>query len=166
MKGYTLIEILVVIGIITLLTSITILYGRTSEEQLNLFRAQAELVGVLNRAKSLSLQIFYKGGERTCAYGVHLANNNSYFLFKDLSNNCLNSNYYYDTNDEKFENDHLLPSNLEFGSLNVKDIVFVPPDPKTYFYPSSTLASIPIQNKSGTATVYVEVNQGGQISTK
>ncbi|PIR06105.1 hypothetical protein COY65_02445 [Candidatus Jorgensenbacteria bacterium CG_4_10_14_0_8_um_filter_39_13] len=173
MSGYTLIEMLVVVGILALLTSITVLYGRTGEEQVALFRSQAEIIGVLNRAKTLSLQIYFSSStvEKVCGYGVHFDTNNTFFLFKDLVNfpaDCSTANHQYDNN-EQMESPRSLSKNLQFGNeTSVTDVDFVPPDPKTYLNSSSSFptATISIQSKTTTAKVYVKINQGGQITSQ
>lgn len=168
MNGYTLIEMLVVVAILMLLTSITILYGRTGEEQVSLFRSQAEIIGVLNRAKTLSLQIYFSGGEKVCGYGVHFdKTQEAFFLFKDLADDCSTANHKYDNVNEQMESPRLLPKNLRFGDLtSVTDVDFVPPDPKTYLTPTSTEATVIIQNEAGTANVKIKINQGGQITSQ
>ena len=69
-KGFTTIEMLVVIGVMALMSSVLMVYGRTGERQINLFKEQARIISALSRAKYLSVSTFGKT-DVPCGYGVH-----------------------------------------------------------------------------------------------
>jgi len=75
-EGFTLVETLVVIGILMILTTTLIAYTRSSGKQITLYTEQAKLIGVLNRAKSLALQ--RNMAETVCAYGVRFTGSDTY----------------------------------------------------------------------------------------
>lgn len=123
-RGFTLVEMMVVVGIMTLLSSILITYDRTSELQVLLYRDQSVVVGVLNRVKALAIQKYYEGGsEEACAFGVHFSPPRTYTIFQDLKPTC---NNILDAG-EGLETFFLNPR-AEFGTITSNDIVFIPPD--------------------------------------
>ena len=128
-QGFTLIEILVIITITTILAGIMIAYGHIGERQITLFRDQAKVIGVLNRAKFLTVQMFAETtGEKPCAYGVHFENNKQTFLiFKDLKTSC-DGVYGGDNSGELFEK-YEISSAFKFQT-SLSDVVFIPPDPR------------------------------------
>lgn len=78
--GFTLVETLVVIGILMLLTTTLIAYTRSSGKQIALYTEQAKLIGMLNRAKSLALQ--RDTAESFCAYGIRFNSSNTYEIVR------------------------------------------------------------------------------------
>ena len=127
-QGFTLIEILVIITITTILAGIMIAYGHIGEKQITLFRDQAKIIGVLNRAKFLTVQMFAETGEKPCAYGVHFENNKQTFLiFKDLKTSC-DGVYGGDNSGELFEK-YEINSAFKFET-SLSNVVFIPPDPR------------------------------------
>ncbi|MDP3052941.1 MAG: prepilin-type N-terminal cleavage/methylation domain-containing protein [bacterium] len=166
-KGFTIIEMLVVISIMVLLTSLLILYSRTGENQIILFRDQARLIAALNRAKSLSAQLF-SAPEPPCSFGVHFSQaENNFLIFRDLAADCQNSDNIYTGAGELFEKYQLSPQ-VKFGDLTLTNIVFIPPDPKTLIDndPDKIEATITLQNLNGNASLKVKVNNAGQITTQ
>ncbi|MDO8469729.1 MAG: type II secretion system protein [bacterium] len=91
-KGFTLIEMLVTIGITIMMAGVLLAYNRSSERQLALSVSQARLVGVLTRAKAHTLEKFAgaNGGANACAFGVHFAPGPplSVVLFQNLPANA------------------------------------------------------------------------------
>ncbi|MDP1538756.1 MAG: hypothetical protein Q8M00_01875, partial [bacterium] len=66
-RAFTTIEILVIIGILSLLSATLILYSRTAEHQIVLFKEQAKVISILSRAKSLSI-VTYGKADVPCGY--------------------------------------------------------------------------------------------------
>jgi prepilin-type N-terminal cleavage/methylation domain-containing protein len=179
--GYTLVEILVVIGVVGILSGTALSYNRMAGSNLTIFRTQAVLIGYLNRAKALSQQRF--NSERVCAFGVYFAEDGkSFLIFGDkiedpAKTRCRDrvglyaGNGVYDVGSDQIID---LPLILESGiSLNSevygKGIVFLPPDltASTTFIQADGTVGLPlttvITGASGTRTV--RVGEGGQIST-
>lgn len=165
-RGFTIIEILVSLGIMALLTSLLLLYSRTGEKQIMLFKEQAGLVSAVLRAKSLSIQTFSEQAP-ACGYGIrfNLADNN-FVLYKDSAPNCEEANRSYDPGEELETHD--LPADLQFTQLDLTDVVFVPPDPKTFLDqdPSKKEALVRIGTADGTAEITVKINNAGQVTTQ
>lgn len=164
-KGFTLLEMLVVISIMALLSSLLILYSRTGENQVLLFREQSRLITALNRAKSLSVQL-YNTPETPCAFGVHFSQT-EFLIFRDLASDCQNAGHTYSDPGELFENYQLSPK-IRFRQLDLTDIVFIPPNPKTLIDndPNKANATIILETLDGNASVNVTVNNAGQITNQ
>ena len=127
-RGVTLIEMIIVVGIITVLLTILIGYSRETAKNLTLINNQAKLVSLFSRAKSLGqgFPVDPPVGYMVCGYGIKAEidpGTNEYtgefFLFRDLvstipfSNNC----------DDDADNDYTDPGILGIderleGSLN------------------------------------------------
>ena len=168
-KGFTLIEMLVVIGIISLLSGIFIVYSRTGEQQILLFRDQAKIVGAISRAKSLSASSFRASLTKTdssCGYGVHFEIPNTFIIFKDLAEDCELSDqkYTFSNAAEKFES-FQLDSRLKFDALtNLSDIVFIPPDISAVITPDQDEAVIVIKTIDDKSSATIKINSAGQVS--
>ena len=163
------------IPIIAILASILIIYNRTTEGQLILFKEQARLVSTLNRAKGLALALFKEtAGETICAYGVKIfpAPLSSYTIFKDLPNDgvdCSSADNQYSPNenfDKMVEVDkRAVKIDPAFTTLDV--VVFIPPDPQIILNgdPSETNEQkITLKLKDNNNSKVIKVNKAGQIS--
>lgn len=171
-KAFTLIETLVVVLMTVILSAIMITYSHNGEKQIVLFRDQAKVVGVLNRAKFLSVQMFSKTDtDKPCAYGVYFENGGrSFLIFKDLkidlNQPCSDSNHNnkYDSGElfEQFELDIRLQFQTTFS-----DVVFIPPDPRIIITPDAEGAMITIIDPLNLLNKKtVEVNNFGQITAQ
>ena len=162
-KGFTIIEMLVIIGILSLISAILIINIHTGGQQVILFREQAKIVSILSRAKSLSVATFGKTGV-PCGYGVHFEAPSTFLIFKDLADNCQASDQKYSGAAEIYESFQLDPV-LEFDTLSLSDVIFIPPDPSVIITPSQDEATVVIKAiKSGTSAT-IKINSAGQIST-
>ncbi|MCP6720207.1 MAG: prepilin-type N-terminal cleavage/methylation domain-containing protein [Patescibacteria group bacterium] len=182
-NGFTLVEIMVVIAITVLLSSIAITYNRSGERQIVLFRDQALVVGLLNRTKSLAIQKYrdpdISGDYSTCAFGLHFeSGSRDFILFQDFGEGgCSLANYAYGPTDptatpppplEELES-FSLDSKLEFSGIPIGglDILFVPPElTATTTHASGFPVTITIQTVGGGSTVPITVfSIAGQIIT-
>ncbi|MCX6703022.1 MAG: prepilin-type N-terminal cleavage/methylation domain-containing protein [Candidatus Wolfebacteria bacterium] len=159
MKGFTLVEMLIVVAITAMLSSLLIVYNRTGEYQIVLFREQSKLASAVFRAKTLSVATFGKS-ESPCGYGVHLDPGGSYFIYRVFplaGEDCFSpsmSKKYVDGASDKFESDFFLPSTISFVDLDVSDIFFMPPNPDTYIFNAS----------GGDARIVLAITQTGNSS--
>ncbi len=165
-SGFTLIELITIIGVLGLLTSMMIVYGRSSGKQIVLFREQAKIIGVLAQAKSLAIQAKIAAEGVPCAYGVSfLAAENKYILFKDLSADCASSDRRYSGAGETLS-EYSLDQLVQFQNLVLTDVVFIPPNPDVVIAPSQSEAVIEIIPKAGGNVVRVKINSAGQITAQ
>jgi type II secretory pathway pseudopilin PulG len=166
-RGFTMIEMLVVFFIMILLSSVLILYSRTGENQIILFKEQARIISILNRAKSLSTQMFSEP-QPACAFGVNFSlNGNTFLIFRDSAPDCRNSDNIYSETGELFEKYQLDPK-IKFGGLTLTNVIFIPPNPTTLIDDGSnkTEATITLQTLDAGASLKVKINNAGQITTQ
>ncbi len=162
-KGFTVIEMLVVIAILGIISATLITSMRVGERQIMLFREQARVISALSRAKSLSIATFGESGNVPCGFGVHFEPT-SFLIFKDLASDCGSADRVYSGPSEIFES-FTLDSKVTFNALTLSDIVFIPPNPFIRITPNQDQATITIQTIDGSASKNVKINSAGQIST-
>lgn len=171
MRGFTLVEILVTAAIIALLTSVLTVYTRSQEAPLLLFREQSQLFSVINRAKSLSIQTF-NNPDIPCGIGVRLEQTGRYFMFYDRASDCSSSDYRWQSGSDDTtvpNEDYMLDSKINFATLPVSDVVFVPPDPFTYLNGSLSFGEAQIRLQVAAETGLfriITINNAGQVSTQ
>lgn len=171
MKGFTLIETLVTIGITLVLSAMALSYNRSSERQLIVYRDQQSVIGLLNQARSLTAQRYRDpsiSGYVSCAFGVHIEpDSRDYVLFRDLaSGDCGSANYRYDPGVIPSEaiNTLSLDRRLLFEGIPISglDIFFVPPD-ITADSSAGLPTSFVIRTEDDSFRVTTTVAAGGQI---
>ncbi len=167
-RGFTLVELLIVIGIMTLLSTMAILYSRTGERQIILFQEQIKVLNTLSRAKSLSIATFVKYDD-TCGFGVHFdGSDNSFRIFRDLGRepDCSDADIQYSGIIEDFEVFELSPF-VVFDHLTMSDIIFYPPEPETVIMPGrQEEAIIRLKIIGSDNSIYIKVNDAGMITTQ
>lgn len=187
MKGFSMVEILAVLGIMSLLTGVLIVYSRTGERQILLFREQAKIINVVLRAKSLALNTYIEEGS-PCAYGVHFDPAlKEIRIFRDLDANGL-------TDDCDSTDPGLIPDNIYTPSasspnpedldppivekldqilsfaepLGITDIVFIPPNPDIIITPDpapNNEGSIELISPDGSSKK-IKINNFGQVTVE
>lgn len=161
-SGFTLIEMLVVVSITALLSSVLIIYSRIGERQILLLREQAKIVNMILKSKSLALQT-YVTGEKVCGYGVHFEEPRSAILFKDLADDCSSSDNVYSGAGEDFEK-LTMDILLSFSAIDFTDILFIPPDPQVKLSPDQASGNISIKANDSDTVVKIKINSAGQVS--
>lgn len=177
-KGFTLLEITVVISIIALLSGILLAYYRGGEKQFALQRSTYKLAQDLRTAQEMAMSsrkfedAFPKGG-----YGIYFRKyTNSYILFAD----CNDNNTYDETGSaiscEQASANTPYPEKIQTLSLergmkitdlspasqeNTLQITFFPPDPTITINPSANTALINL-GFDGQSKI-VEINTVGLI---
>lgn len=146
-SGFTLIEMLITIGIFMLLTGLLIPYSRKGERQILLFREQALVHGALIYARNLAIEKFQVGGQPVCGWGVHFDRAaNRYAVFRDNPHplfGCDRSNKIWDSPADELVSFHVDAASaardpasvrVRFGVFeptiitNAFDILFVAPE--------------------------------------
>ncbi|MDO8504369.1 MAG: type II secretion system protein [Candidatus Liptonbacteria bacterium] len=186
--GFTLVEILVVLGITIFLLGMVMLYSAKSRTQMSLYVEAAKVAQVILRAKSLAIAT-YGTSTVPCGYGLHVdtgAKSYSMFSYRpvnpspggppdcgsvslgpiDRSQAAKDAGVYNDA--ETF----VLPNGIGYGIANtVEDVMFLPPDPKTLIWgpgggaPVAPSGDIVLVSESdASASVTIQVSSAGQIS--
>ncbi|MBI2635284.1 MAG: prepilin-type N-terminal cleavage/methylation domain-containing protein [Parcubacteria group bacterium] len=169
-KGFTLIEIMVVVSVIVVISAIVIFNIGLEKQNSALFRSAQKLSLDLRRTQSFALSSKnYKTSGIPCGWGVHFtgANSTSYIIFADSAvlPDCSDRDFIRAANGtEDFETINL-ESGIKISSLsgNLSDAVFTPPDPIVRFTPDQALVTIVLMNKNS-ATRKVNVNKAGLVS--
>lgn len=142
-KGYTLIEMLIVIAMVAILMGTTLYnYSRQRSSDVVLFETQ-KLAQYIRRAQNLALSPQLEGGPVN-GFGIYISRAlNTVTLFKDL-----NSNYLYDGGSEKIESFDLdqkvimtglqAPDTNPFPDESELNILYIPPDPTLRIFNNST----------------------------
>jgi len=171
MWGFTIIEMLVTIGVLTILGGLLILYSRSGEQTSTLLREAAKMTSDVNRAKNLAIttvEFTTKDGEKInpCGYGVYFDQpQNQYIIFADPSSDCQTSDHLRASDGSADVETILLTNPLKFSSANIEQVFFLAPDPTIYFQPPEiTEANIQFRAPNG-ASMGVRINQAGQVST-
>jgi Tfp pilus assembly major pilin PilA len=176
-SGFTIIEMLVTVGVLTLLSGILIMYSKSGENASILLRQGAKMVTDVNRAKNLSVTtatFTFNDGDRKgeavhpCGYGVYfddISTPNRYIIYADTSNDCKNSSHERPSDNSSDVESIDLATSIKIDKKNIESVFFLPPDPTVYFNPSNiSEASITIKNLSG-AKIEIKMSKAGQVST-
>jgi len=167
-NGFTLVEILVVVFIIAILTSVLVTNFPKGRQQFALQRAAHKIIQNLRKAQEMAMSAREEiclGGEKADGFGIYFSQSspNSYLLFA----NC-DEFYNYDatSGDKILENIDLEKGIKIYNLLPVLlSITFVPPSPITYINGFPGLeAQIVISLESDTSKIKViRVNKAGLI---
>lgn len=176
--GFTLLEILVVLGITTFLTGMVLTYGSRGRNQTAVYVEQAKLAQIILRAKSLSVATYNKP-DIPCGYGVSVDYiTNSYELFSYKPLDCFEIK---DTGivEDEFNNYEVIEKypvatgvklyeSMEGLKLTLSTVFFLPPNPDTYIWADGVgftkdPAIIRIGSVDGSLYMPIQVTAGGQV---
>jgi len=154
-KGFTLIELIVSIGIITMMTVIFIANYRTSNKHTDLVMSAQTIVSDIHVAQNNALGLVkYNGGVPAGGWGINFDQTKNYYtLFADLN---APGNLGYMIYDPFSEGNITygarqtnLSSNIAIASLKVGNnyvtnatVTFLPPDPTTNIYGNSATSTV------------------------
>lgn len=175
-NGFTLIELIVVLGITALLSSILISYNSTSRQQLALYAEQIKFVETILRAKALSLSPSIQSSSGVCGYGVQIdytAMNYSLFrcgMPKETDCQSIDSiNVCSRTIISTLDMNNNVKFITQDGTPRLDEILFIPPDPKTLVVSGGAVvnsgnASVIIQTQNESLkSAPISVNSAGLI---
>lgn len=173
MAGFTIIEMLVTVGVLALLSGILIVYSKSGENASALLRQAAKMVADVNRAKNLAmttaLYTTQEGDQvHPCGYGVYFDDEstpNRYIIFADVANNCKNSDHSRPddgiTDVEVIE----LTTSISIDKKNIDSVFFLPPDPIIYFDPEEETEGLITIKTSVGSQLEIKISGAGQVST-
>lgn len=177
--GFTIIELLVVIGVVILLLGCLILYSGVSRNQVALYIEEAKIAQIILRSKTLSISTF--GDPNVpCGYGVEVSQAaKTYSLFSydvpdcgAISNIEVNDpNKYKTVQSFKLSQGVVFQSCPAGGGERLDYVLFIPPDPKTLVWvdgsptPTATdSGKIYLATVDCSANIVVTVSTAGQVS--
>lgn len=167
-RGFTFVEMMVSIGIITLLTVMVLAYNRKAETITALARSANKLVFELQRIQNQAMLVYQTNSkEKICGWGMYFNNPTSAISFIDI---CTENNQT--CGDKKYqenEKQEIIPlvKQTKIIQSNIQSVVFVPPEPKVYFVPeevSEGIIKIKLENQLAEYPYYeVIITKSGQI---
>jgi prepilin-type N-terminal cleavage/methylation domain-containing protein len=184
-KGFTLVEVIIVIGITTVLAGLILTYTSDSRDQVAMYVEEAKLAQTISRAKALSITTFNQPGGRAeipCGYGVFFNYDaQTYNLFSYKTPKCVFAQSLDLSEMEEGDctigvpacsiSSAVLPRNVKLFFEGKEDsidtVFFIPPDPKTWVWNKdaiSTSTSGRVYLSTSKTNVSVYVGPGGQIS--
>lgn len=165
-RGFTLVEVLVVIAIITIISGVMVVNFRQSEQGSKLQRSAQQTIQGIRKAQNMALSSMEHEGQVYDYYGVYFDKQNmpnSYHIFAS-------DNKVYNAGEEietiSLESGMVIDSISTGNQLN---LTFLPPYAFVEFNPSITQATITIKNEGGSCPQdckYIKVNDKGWMSIK
>lgn len=151
-NGFTLIELLTVIAIISLIVAFVIPNFKEGQRKSALRQAAQKVAQDIRRAQNMAMSGVNFTPGKTCGYGIHYKDQNTYVIFEDKDDDCA---YGVGVFDPRCDGDICSVATDAFADEIVEtitvpenrhvelagsffDILFVPPEPLTYingFYP-------------------------------
>jgi hypothetical protein len=152
-----------------------ILFNKQTQGQKELYEEARQLVVDLRAVQDLAFSSQGIDSETPCGYGIELFPDlTGYEVFAALSvpgRTCadIQAGFYVKQlvdNLPFFSQGRVSFSNLEVYSYTANPVIFVPPYPKTIFFPQNTQASFQFFNKKvgQGSLVEIQLNQAGQIT--
>ena len=180
LTGFTLLEIVVTIGITLIFTAVLVGYSRESGRQLVLRSTEAKIISLIDRAKTWSRTFPEEApsGGKLCGYGVVLNKvSGIMFIFRDLvdaSVKCADSDKIYAGAGERL---HGIINELQFdasalsidtGGTTFQEIIFIPPDPRIILNrdAGAGFARIVFGVKGEAQKVRIRINNAGQVTSE
>ena len=165
-QGFTLIEMLVIIFIISLLSVLILANYQGGKKKYALLQANQKLISDLRRAQNMAINGTEIEGHCSTVfacfgYGIYLNSGSSYLLFADNNNNKI-----YDSG-EGFETINLpFPIIIQSTIPSPAYVFFEAPDPITYINQNSGVgvsAKITLQIQGSALTKTVKFSTAGLI---
>ncbi len=185
-RGFTLVELLVVIAVMVFLSAYIISYQKTGQRQITLYVEAQKMASLILKAKSLAIESFVDVSQGNCGYGLEVNyNQGSYNMFYYATSTTNNQSKYIQCPGIKkngvlasdqivaFSGVERLNSGLVFQTPMPDDaiyyVLFVPPDPETLIADQngnifSGSGIINIKTKDGLAKAAITVNSAGQVN--
>lgn len=164
-KSQSMIEMLVVLGVFTILTSMVLGFSRTGEAQGKLSRQIDLLVTDIRRAQENAYFSRAIGGIVPCGYGL-LFSTSSYVMQKVTAADCSQQNTFTFSDADDVPNfKRMLAAPVRISAMSSNPIVFVHPAPATIFDPDAQEASITLSVGSEISRTVI-VNKFGGIQVQ
>jgi prepilin-type N-terminal cleavage/methylation domain-containing protein len=167
-RGFSLVELIVVVGVTALLAGVLVSYNSQGRSQVALSVERAKIAQVIGRARSLAISTYLQN-PTDCGFGVQFnigpARNYSLVQFNNATCSDLSGGTV--TVRETFR----LDPALDFGSgaSQIGLLVFVPPDPTLLMEdasgsPIAGIGKIYLAERGGGNPIALDVGFAGQVS--
>jgi prepilin-type N-terminal cleavage/methylation domain-containing protein len=188
MKGFTVIELLVVLAISALLSTLAITYSSVSRNYVALSVQESKLTQLILQAKALSIATYASGnGSAACGYGVVISTSTTpqtYSIFvyhpagtppcpteTTAQSNGISAAVEQSSTSATWQVPIAQGVKIQSGSNNLAAVLFYPPNPdtllssdgKTFENPEAPL-NIYLVTIDGKNTATLTINAGGQVS--
>jgi len=139
-EGFTLVEMLVVLGVTAMLSSIFVVQSSMLRDQVALFKEEARLIQNIYRAKTDSIQVLAAdNGEAACGYGIYITDRGladgasaKYDLYYNEKSGDCPETVSHDSSSKIKGSSYILDSRVKIRSDSVVDITFKPPYPEVF----------------------------------
>jgi len=160
--GFTLVELVVVLAIVSIITSMAMVNYKASQQQLAIQRSAAKLASDIRRTQEMTLSAREIPNSTIYGYGMYFntGNPNQYIIYADKNGDSSYNGGNEDVEIISFE------SGVELDSLSPSplSIFFKPPDPITIISGTENKATIKVHLKSDTGIKKtIEVNKVGMV---
>ncbi|MBI4085369.1 MAG: type II secretion system protein [Candidatus Liptonbacteria bacterium] len=176
-EGYTIIELLVVMAITALFSSILISYNHTSRQQIAFYAEQTKLIQSIFRAKSLALGSYVgSSASNICGYGVHIGYSEmSYSIFSYSKAGVTDCQGISSINpaSENIISTFKLDNNVSFTTVissgqRLDDVLFIPPQPLTLVGSGGSIirngsAAVSLRTLDSSLSASININSAGLI---
>ena len=175
-KGFTMIELLVIVAIMAILAGFLVTYNSQSRQQVALLVERARIAQLIFKAKANAVST-YADPSSPCAFGVHFDYNARKYSLRTYTRASCNgmetaTSLAGVTSAIWDKTEFTLDPSLNWAhtaSDTVYDILFVPPEPRTLLANSvGNMLLVPgkvyLTTKAGTLQSVVSVNLYGQIT--
>mgnify|MGYP001576195641 CR=1 FL=1 len=153
-KGFTLVEVIVVVGIVGLLSSF--LSSQFGRSRVDFDQAVNAVIANVRQAQLWASSGRLHSSAYRCGYGIHVVSGTQYMIYAGpiATANCSTDNRNYDgvARDTVVTTFSLTNSPFFIATPFAPDIFFEPPNPVTYINNQSTTSTPPariIVNKTG-----------------
>lgn len=181
-RGFTLIEVLIVIAISVMLTAITITYNGVARDQTALSVEKTKISQFVLQARSLSIATYGNASGTACGYGVSFDSvQKTYSIFAYVPNATEGASCPAESTitsmptsstEAEYTNEawKVHPQNgITFSTAGPNALslaLFYPPNPDTFLFNSSgaRLAQATINLVSADGSSTISVNSAGQVS--
>ncbi len=163
-KGFTLVELLVVVGIIVILSSIILSDYQTGRKQLSLQRSVHMLSQDLRRAEEMSMSATAYNcptGYKMKGYGINLTAGQDFYWLKAR---CENTTTPGDYDDQTVGGKIDLEEGVQILSATSSYVFFYPPDPEVVFEDSDPMEVTLCLKADATQAGTVQINKAGLIN--
>jgi len=166
-KGFTMIELLIVIAITSILTVAVLASYRGASRDYALDQGIQQLISDLRKAQNMGMNgVDVNDTTDYCGYGLVISpESTSYIFYADKKNDCDNSNNKY-TPGEEIETIVLSNRIIIASTTPDLDILFKYPEPTAYINQDptpGTTGTIILENETGTEIKSISINAAGLI---